>query len=264
MNLVWLARNIATSWRYRANVFDFARRLVYFYAAKLPKGIRIQEWTIGFRYTAPIGNIRLLLRANAGSDAFIHSEVFEHGYYRVPLALPPATILDIGANTGLTAVCFGRTYPEARLACVEPVPDNLRVLVRNLELNSINATVIAGAVDVKDGRLLMELGPMDYGHKIANPSQVRAECSIEVAALSIPTILGRLGWARIGLLKIDIEGHEKALFAAHCDWLNLVDAVCIECHEGFGESDLREIAARYGFERPKLLPGIWLLQRSSD
>ena len=264
MNPVWLARNVVTSWRSKASVFDFIQRLIWLYAAKLPTAVRKKEWTIGFCYPEPVGNIRLLLRANAGSDSFIHGEVFEHEYYALPLCSAPATVLDLGANTGLTAVYFGRIYPKARLACVEPVPDNLRVLARNLELNSIHAEVIAGAVDVKDGRVLMELCSMDYGHKIADQSQSLPERSVEVAALTVPTILQRLGWDRIGLLKIDIEGHERALLSADCDWLNLVDAICIECHGEFGKEQLLEIASRHGFERPELLSGIWLLRRLSN
>ena len=86
---------------------------------------------------------------------FIFGEVLEHEYYRIPLLAPPATILDLGANAGFTAVFFGRTYPNARLACVEPVPDDVRVLVRNLELNGVDATVISGAFHSKDGRVTM-------------------------------------------------------------------------------------------------------------
>ena len=102
--------------------------------------------------------------------------------------------------------------------------------------------MIAGAVDVKDGRVLMELGTADYGHKIAT-SQINQRPIIEVEALRVGTIIRRLGWDRIGLLKIDIEGHESALFSADCEWLNLVDNICIECHHEFTERDLRMLAS---------------------
>jgi len=226
----WLYRNIASSWSRRGSVADFFRQLAWIYAAKLPAALRKPAWTIGFRYPAPIGRIQLLLRTNSGSDAFIQGEVFHHRYYDLPLDAPPATILDLGANIGLTAVYFGRVYPGARLACVEPVPDNLRLLERNLELNAIKAEVIAGAVHSADGKLRIELGAMDYGHKVSDESRQPPGQFVEVAAYSVPTLLKRLGWKRIGLLKVDIEGHEKVLFAADCDWLNLVDAMCIECH----------------------------------
>jgi FkbM family methyltransferase len=243
---------------------DFARTLLWIYSAKLPERLRSQEQTIGFSYPLPVGNIRLLVRSNAGSDSFIHGEVFGHEYYRLPLAKPPTTILDLGANTGMTAVYFGRIYPQAELACVEPIPRNLRVLERNLELNAIRAEVIPAAVDAKDGYVAMQLDPMDYGHKVAASGASPLHETVEVEAISIPTILQRLGWARIGLLKVDIEGHEKILFSTDCEWFSLVDAMCIECHDGFGEYDLQRLAERFGFLPPERLPGIWLMTRKVD
>jgi FkbM family methyltransferase len=257
----WLLRNIVNFWPTRASLRDFFKTLLWVYSPGLPRALRKQERIIGFRYPAPIGDVRLLLRDNKGSDGFIHGEVFGHQYYRLPLASPPRTILDLGANTGMTAVYFGRMYPGAQLACVEPVPGNLRVLEKNLELNSIQATVLAAAVDARDGHVRMELLANDYGHRVAASSGDQSCETIDVPALSVPSILRRLAWPGIGLLKVDIEGHEKALFAGDCEWLRLVDAMCIECHEGFGEADLRSLAGRFGFLDPVLLPGIWLLTR---
>lgn len=42
----------------------------------------------------------------------------------------------------------------------------------------------------------------------------------------------------------------------HC-----VDAMCIECDEGYDESDLCVLAERWGFAPPERLPGTWLLTR---
>jgi FkbM family methyltransferase len=261
LNPTWLKRNLATSWSHRAGVADFLRCLIVLYSARLPRALRKPEWTIGFRYPPPIGNVRLLLRDNAGSDLFIHSEVFEHEYYRLPLVTPPRTILDLGANVGLTVVYFSRLFPGALLACVEPVAENLRVLARNLELNGVVATVIAAAVDVRDGPVMMELQERDYGHKVLDAPFHSSQPILEVPGISVPGILQHLAWDRIGLLKVDIEGHEARLFSRDCDWLDRVDSLCIECHEGFGETDLRNLANRFGFHPPRALPGIWLMSR---
>lgn len=260
MNPIWLARNVVSAVKECDGLPQAWRRLLWIYADKLPTRWRASERVIGFRYPKPIGAVRLLLRSNNGSDGFIHGEVFGHHYYRLPLAQAPRSVLDLGANSGMTAVYFGRLYPQASLACVEPVPRNVEVLRRNLELNGVEATVFAAAVDSKDGHVRMELGAQDYGHKVASEGGPASE-TVEVESLSVPTIMRRMGWERISLLKVDIEGHEKTLFAGDCDWLSAVDAMCIECHEGFGEDDLRRLASRYGFLPPTLLPGIWLLSR---
>ena len=262
VNFQCLVANAKVSWRGRASAVEFARRLIWIYSAHLPAGLSPQEWTIGFRYPAPIGHLRLSLRSNQGADAFIHSEVFEHQHYRLPLKRAPKTILDLGANIGLSAVYFARLFPDAELACVEPAPGNVRVLAKNLALNGARATIISAAVDANDGRAMLELGERDYGHRIVAPSSVEARPTLAVETISVPTILRRLGWERIGLLKVDIEGHEAALFARDCDWLERVDAMCLEYHHHFADADLARIANQYGFSAPRRLPGnIWLLSR---
>lgn len=257
MDLAWLSHNIRTSWRYRDSSLDFVKRLVLIYSNNLPPTIKKTEWVIGFSYPDPVGKIRLLLRSNSGSDSFIHGEVFELQYYDLALPFAPKTILDLGANAGFTAVYFSRVYPTAKIACVEPIPENLRILVRNLELNKVDAVVIPAAAHSADGRVLMEVGTLDYGHKVA--TSVPSVSACEVDALSIPTILRRLGWDRIDLLKVDIEGHEKALFSMDCSWLSRVGSICIECHDEFSVNDLETITKRFDFRRPISLPGIWLV-----
>jgi FkbM family methyltransferase len=263
MDLQKLRENTAVAWSRRASAADFARRMAWLYADKIPAILEPREWTIRFRYPDPIGHVHLHLRANNGADAFVHSEVFENQYYGLPLRSAPATILDLGANIGLSAIYFARLYPESHIACVEPMPENLKLLIRNLRENAVEAEVIAAAVDAKDGVVAMEYGAADYGHKIAAaaPSSV----SLEVASVSVSSILRRLGWDRIGLLKIDIEGHESVLLSQACEWLADVDALCVEYHHHFAEAELGRLARQFGFLPPARLPGkIWFLTRPDE
>ena len=261
MDLRWLVRNFGLAWRRRDSSADALRRLGWIYSDHLPRPFKKAVWLIGFRYPEPVGKLRLHLRSNGGSDGFIHGEVFDLNYYDLGLTTPPDTILDLGANIGLATIYFARRYPNASIAAVEPMPENLRLLRKNVALNRVPATVIAGAADVADGRVIMDTGHKDYGHRVLDDGGTPKGTVVEVAAFSIPTLLGRLGWDRIGLLKIDIEGHEKALLAQCDDWIGRVETMCIECHEGFGEAELADFARQSGFEPPEPLPGIWLLKR---
>ncbi|MGB8582343.1 MAG: FkbM family methyltransferase [Candidatus Sulfotelmatobacter sp.] len=202
------------------------------------------------------------MRTNQGADAFIHGEVFEHQYYHFVFPCAPTTILDLGANIGMTTIYFHRCFPNAELACVEPIPGNLRMLRENLQLNAVRATIVSGAVNPTDGRLVMEIARKDYGHRVAEPESFGKQY-IEVPAVSVPTLLDMLKWDRISLLKIDIEGHERILLSENAKWLELVDSVCIECHDGFSSDDLRLLTEPFGFLPPQQLPGIWLLRRSN-
>ncbi len=221
---------------------------------------------IGFRFQNPTGTITLSVRFNGGSDAFVLSEVFEHSYYNFPLFENPNTVLDLGANIGLTGVFFARKYPDSEFAFVEPMPDNIAILTENVLINKIRAVIVAKAISVADGELSMACAEMDYGHKpigIGFGKEITGEC-IKVHAISVPSLMSELGWERIGLLKIDIEGYEGILLRENCEWLHKVDNICIECHEGFGEADLAEIARKYRFTKPKSLPGIWMLERTAN
>lgn len=263
MDIFWLKRNIVSSWRYRSGLLAFFDRLLFVYSDRLPEFLRRSEWLIGFHYPDPIGELRLRLRANEGADAFIHGEVFEHHYYHFVFPFAPTTILDLGANIGMTTIYFHRCFPNAELACVEPMPGNLSMLRENLQLNAVKATIVSGAVNPTDGRLMMETARKDYGHRVAEPGVAFGEQYIEVPAVSVPSLLDMLKWDRIGLLKIDIEGHERILLSENAKWLDLVNWMCIECHDGFSSNDLRLLTEPFGFLPPEQLPGIWLLRRSN-
>jgi len=146
---------------------------------------------------------------------------------------------------------------------VELVPQNISLLRENLEQNRVEAAVYANALSVSDGPVTMELSEKDYGHSIAKiefgPSTPGK--TIDVQGISVSTLMSRLSWTKIDLMKIDIEGYEGVLLRENCDWLSAVGAICIGCHEKFGEEDLRRVAAAYGFMSPRRLGGIWLVNR---
>jgi len=263
MDPVWLMRNTATAWRRSAGFYNFVRYLTWIYGPKL--GLAGREFTISLRYPNPLGEIHLCLRVNRGADAFILGEVFEHGYYRLPFKIPPSTVLDLGANIGLTAIYFARQFPRSAIACVEPFPANIQLLDRNLHMNAIEAQVFPVAIDIQDGYVSLERHKYDYGHRIVNSNTAGAGELMDVPTITIPTLMKRMGWDRIGLLKVDIEGHEKVLFSRDCDWLNRVDAICIEWHGERleAEQELTAIAHQFGFTEPKLLSDIWFMDRAT-
>src|SRR5262249_17761092 len=137
-----------------------------------------------------------------------------------------------------------------------------RMLRQNLELNGVDAEVISAAVDVEDGVSHMHCDAMAYAHRIVAAAESVTADRFEVPALGMPSILERLGWRRIGLLKVDIEGHERSLLAERCEWLHLVDIMCLEYHYEDGERELARVAERFGFDSPRRLSGgIWMLSR---
>jgi FkbM family methyltransferase len=240
------------------------RYLLWLYSeSPLIRRIAPAEFRITFKLGASLGEATLSVRCNDGSDAFIFSEVFEHRYYDVLLPMTPATILDVGANIGLTAVFFRRKFPSATIVCVEPMPNNAEILERNIRQNHLDITVIEKALCVHDKPVTMVVANKDYGHRVfgIKNSDNANGATIEVPGVTVSSLLESLRWQRIGLLKLDIEGYEATLLRENAEWLRSVDAICLECHEPFGIADLVKIAAEHGFQPPRHLPGIWVLIR---
>jgi len=61
----------------------------------------------------------LIIRFN-NSDLVLLLGVFLHHDCHLSLCPPPELILDLGANTGLTARAFAGQFPSARIVAVEP------------------------------------------------------------------------------------------------------------------------------------------------
>lgn len=261
INPFWLARNVRRSWANRGSASDFARRLAWIYASKLPQCLRRPHWEISFQYPPPIGAVRLHVRDNDGADAFILSEVFDLDTYNFERVTSPATILDLGANVGYSVIYLSRRFPSASVACVEPIASNAAVLRKNFSLNAVQATVFEAAVDSEDGTLSMELAKLDYGHRVSRESVSGAYELANVRSICVPSLMKALGWDRIGLVKVDIEGHERTVLTQENSWLHRVDALCVEWHDEGGESALAELALQFGFFAPECCRGVWLLTR---
>ena len=125
LDIGWLIQNFTTAWRNSPGVEDFAKRILYLYSHRLP-GLGNREWDYWIPLSTAFGRLTIGSALNAGSDGFIHSEVFEHEYYNLNLRKAPETIFDLEANIGLAALYFARIFPNERIACVEPISSNLR------------------------------------------------------------------------------------------------------------------------------------------
>jgi FkbM family methyltransferase len=168
------------------------------------------------------GGVQLCYRLNKGD---LHSirEVWFDEAYRLPFEDPSGTLLDLGANIGLTSVWLSKRYPIERVIAVEPDCRNAMLARRNLELNAIKSEVIQAAIGPQDGTARFE------------PSQVSnlgrlSEKGMPVAMISVGTILEKSVCPRLGLVKIDIEGGEQGLFDGPLDWLDRANAIIIELH----------------------------------
>jgi len=261
MNLKSFLNNIVDSLKTTTSITNAVKKMRWLYSKGTNTGNK--HTIIGFKYLSPIGEIDLLVRSNRGSDAFIISEVFGQQCYFIPLKNEIDCILDLGANAGYTAVYYSKLFPKANIACVEPMPNNIDVLKKNLTMNCVNAVIFEGAVSVADGKISMEIGDLDYGNKVHDiPFGRNMNNGLLVTeGFSLNTIIEKLLWHKIDLLKIDIEGYEGVLLHQNNSWLAKVGTIIIEIHEGITIETVRKATDAFGFIHIQQKKGNWILSK---
>jgi FkbM family methyltransferase len=142
-----------------------------------------------------------------------------HSLGKAPL--PGAVFLDVGANIGTAAIFAVRRCGFGTALAFEPEPRNYRILRVNVLLNDLEDAIAAHPVAIsdRDGRLSMRVSPRGYGRHMIVDAPPGAEHAgkpvIAVEALTLQSALARHGCAAdaVGLLWIDVEGHEPRVLA---------------------------------------------------
>jgi len=194
--------------------------------------------------------VSLTLRSN-GVDCNLLSGVFDLREYQVP-GVRPRRILDLGGNIGMASVFFHAAHPEAEIVAVEALPANVPLLQENFRINGIPGRVMGAAVADQPGKATFFLGQADNSSFVRQP-WMRGD-AIQVDCITVPEILVQAGWDKIDLLKVDIEGAERALFRDCGAWIGKVGALVAELHDGytveeFDRDTLRLFQCRQVFEK---------------
>jgi FkbM family methyltransferase len=169
------------------------------------------------------------------SDIDLFNNIFLNGeldFWRSGIDRPPQLILDLGANVGYASAVFLSLFPKAFVLVVEPDPANLEICKRNLAPYRDRVKIVEGAVWHTNGQLVLSRGTFGDGRDWATqvrPANPGEEAS--VAAWDIPTLLEMCPRDEIDILKVDVEGSERALFSQNAgEWLPRVRNLCIETH----------------------------------
>ena len=154
----------------------------------------------------------------------IYYEVFKRGIYRFHSEKTAPTILDCGANIGLSVLYFKRLFPDANIVAFEPDPDVFGVLERNVARAGLSAVQLEkSAVWTCRGELTFMREGADGGRVTAiDPASARQV----VKAVRLLDYLDR----DVDLLKIDIEGAELEVLQDCAEGLGKVKALFVEYH----------------------------------
>lgn len=148
--------------------------------------------------------------------------------------LHPRRFLDIGGHIGVVTVAVLLDNPDATAVVIEPLPENVELLRRNLDANGVadRTSVIEGAVGTGDEQIVTYRA-MDDVHRFVGLS---TDDYPGAESVTVPT--AHLSGS-FDVVKIDCEG---------CEWRALLDPVVLatplimgEWHWGAGADAIAEL-----------------------
>lgn len=160
-------------------------------------------------------------------------------------------IVDLGANIGLSLIVFLHEFPHAEIGALEPDAGNFKWLEKNIKpyqnegrkITLKNQPVYSESKNV----YLTDPGHGTHGFRI---SEKKEEGIIaEMKSLTMLAIFEQMGWEKVDLVKVDIEGAEKELFETNTDWIGRVKHLEVETHDRFQPGSTKAVfKALEGFE----------------
>lgn len=180
------------------------------------------------------------------SDKDVYLQVFVNEDYKSVISIyeqifkkKPEMIIDCGSNIGLTTVYFKRKYPEAEFLAVEPFVDNISMMQLNFEMNNMKKVeIIEGGIWNTNETLFLNRGFRDGKEWSISIGKFDNSSGTKIQAFSILDIITQK--EEIDILKIDVEGAEKQIFADleyAKKFLQKVKCVAIEIHDEFNCRD---------------------------
>jgi FkbM family methyltransferase len=167
------------------------------------------------------------------ADFAAYQQVMVKRDYDFAVTRPPRTIIDAGAHIGLASVWFANRFPNARIVAVEPEAANFELLRRNAAPYA-NITPVRAAIwdaDVELNVIDPGVGTWGFMTSAAGDPEVRGERRGHVRGVTIDELMREHGLDHIDVLKLDIEGAEREVFAAPGAWLERTDLIVAELHE---------------------------------
>ena len=166
-------------------------------------------------------------------------------------------VVDIGAAMGDYSVWAARQVPNGSVVAVEPFPDSVELLHRNLSENHVeNVRVIEKAVSGSSGNAELNLvGKSLVQHSTSLSGNNRA--TTQVSSITLAELLHESQIETCDYLKMDCEGGEyDILFNSSTETLFKIKRICMEVHDGvtqFSRADMLTFLEGNGY-RTKVTP----------
>ena len=209
------------------------------------------------RRVKPHGERQPVMVRLGSSDWYCLEEVFLQGEYAEVVkhlardgSAPVKTIVDLGANVGMSVRFWREAFPGVRVVAVEPDSANIAMAARNVAEGAGqgtlpgDVTLIEACVAARPGSVYLDRSSSEYAFRMSEQGQ-----GATVDAITVPQLLERGGvQGQIDLLKCDIEGAEAEVFGDCSAWIGRVNHLAIEIHAPYTleklMADLKAAGAR--------------------
>ncbi len=166
--------------------------------------------------------VTIYYRRNRGDVQGIR-EIFIDEIYRLPVGARPDSLVDLGANIGLATLWFCHEYMITSFVALEPLTENFSLLQRNCQANGLTGSLRQAAVGTSNGTTTFDTGSESNMGRVG-------EGSLHVELVDVAELASTLPFPG-SLLKIDVEGMERELFAEiDPAWVRTFSLVSMEMH----------------------------------
>lgn len=157
-------------------------------------------------YTVPLKSIQFDLRDNYPSDEIVVREIWQENVYEVRGEhIKGNTIIDIGANIGAFSI-YAASH-NSKVYAIEPEPNNLKALKRNIELNNMSNKIIVCPYGISNFKGTAIINDAGGGSTIKDSHPT----GIEVEIMSLDNFFALHQIKNVDIMKIDVEGAEPEI-----------------------------------------------------
>jgi FkbM family methyltransferase len=180
------------------------------------------------RYTGQLGR-SVYLRSGTSDEQGWH-DVFDpdRAFHVPPAEMPtPRTVLDLGANIGLTAAHYRALWPEAVIVAVEMDRENAGLARRNF-----NGIVFQKAVSGWGGRQAYDPSVSADAYALGPVAGDLHERTVWTMGL-LSLVVAFFGDAPVDFVKMDVEGSEWEMLEAAAQgwWPSHMQHLLVEFHD---------------------------------
>ncbi len=194
---------------------------------------------------------------NIGFEIFINGIYeFENINFIIDRCKNSKFFIDIGANVGAITIPIAKKLQNISIICVEAAPNIYSYLERNVRENrSKNVSLINKAVSEIANKEVPFYSPEDkYGKGSMSPVFTKKKTMVHTTTLT--EIVSAVNISEIGLIKVDVEGHEYFVFLGGKEVLQLESAPDIlfefvdwaEKLAGLKEGAAQDLLKAYGYK----------------